>query len=199
VITNGVLNGANLQTSIFGTVAIPGILTDTTLLDPEGPGPIALAIQLGQLARGLLTPPAAEAASLARTQDTRRVRTFDLNLNKGLDQEVAPAGASAPSGTVKPTTTADLKADDTGNVRDIKKETSAATSKSTDVKKDRPRLLGGNSDSRVGDGRGVKKLRDGIHDGVQGFRDGVRHVVKAATARGGGDGGGANTDDNKTE
>jgi len=31
VVANGVLNGAKLQTSIFGTVEIPGILTDATL------------------------------------------------------------------------------------------------------------------------------------------------------------------------
>jgi hypothetical protein len=188
VVTNGVLNGANLQTSIFGTVAIPGILTDTTLLDQEGPGPIALAIQLGQLARALLTPPAAAASSLSTTQDTARVRTFNLNLNKDLDQEVAPVGASAQSGTVKPTATADLKADDTRNVLDTGKVTNAAASNSTDGKNDHPRVFGGTSGSPVSGGQDGKQLRagmrDGIHDGVQGFRESVRNVVKAPTGRG---------------
>ncbi len=192
VVANGVLNGARLDTSVFGIVEIPGILTDTTLLSAEGPGPIALAIQLVQFTRGLLTPPAAEASSLNKAQDTERVRTFDLSLNKGLDREVAPAGASMPGGPEKSTPTADLKTADAGNVLDADKVTNAKTSNSTDAKNDRPRLFGGNSGDPVDGGQGVNKLREGLNDGLQGLRDGVRTVVKALNGRGSDDDGGDN-------
>ncbi len=57
--------------------------------------------------------------------------------------------------------------------------TNAKTSSSTDAKNDRPRLFGGNSGDPVGGPQGVKKLREGINDALQGLRDGVRTVVKA--------------------
>ena len=39
VVANGVLNGAELDTSVFGIVEIPGILTDTTLLSERALDP----------------------------------------------------------------------------------------------------------------------------------------------------------------
>jgi hypothetical protein len=99
VLANGVLNGAKLQTSIFGTVEIPGILTDATLLSAEGPGPIALAIQLGQFTRALLTP-AATALSPIGAQDTASTINFDVN--SGIPYAAPPsAEKSTPSADSK--------------------------------------------------------------------------------------------------
>ena len=70
--------------------------------------------------------------------------------------------------------------------------TNAKTSNSTDAKNDRPRLFGGNSGDPVDGGQGVNKLREGLNDGLQGLRDGVRTVVKALNGRGSDDDGGDN-------
>ena len=179
--TNGVLNGADLQTSIFGTVAIPGILTDTTLLSEEGPGPIALPIQLVQFVRGLLTPPEADASSLSQ----------------GLQQNSVLPGGSGPVTTGKPTRTADPKAEDTGNVLNADKVTNAGSEEPSTGKKARPRPFGDNTTaSQIGrDAARPKNLREGVRDGIQGFRDGVRDAVKTFAGRGDNDDAGNHADD----
>jgi len=173
VVANGVLNGAKLQTSIFGTVEIPGILTDATLLSAEGPGPIALAIQLGQFTRALLTPPATAALSPIGAQDT--VRTFNLDVNPGIQY-------AAPPSAEKSTPSADSKAHNQGNILDADEVTNSG-SDSSKANTNRPRLFGEKSGDQSG-GDSVKNVRDGVHDGIQGFRDGVRNVVKTVTGRG---------------
>jgi hypothetical protein len=174
VVANGVLNGAKLQTSIYGTVEIPGILTDTTLLSAEGPGPIALAIQLGQFTRALLTPPAATALSPTTTQDT--VSTFNLDVNPGVQQ-------AAPPSAEKSTPSADSKAHNQGNILDADEVTNSG-SDSPKANTNRPRLFGEKSGDQTDGDNSVKNVRDGVHDGIQGFRDGVRNVVKTVTGRG---------------
>ncbi len=173
VVANGVLNGAKLQTSIFGTVEIPGILTDATLLSAEGPGPIALAIQLGQFTRALLTPPAATALSPIGSQDT--VRTFNLDINPGIQY-------AAPPSAEKSTPSADSKAHNQGNILDADEVTNSG-SDSSKANTNRPRLFGEKFGDQSG-GDSVKNVRDGVHDGIQGFRGGVRNVVKTVTGRG---------------
>jgi hypothetical protein len=171
-LADGIVNGTELETSVFGPVAIPGILGDKTLTDAEGPGPISLAIQLVQIARGLLTPPATGASTLNDTQETARVRTFTLDLDHGVGKDV------------KPSTTASQAATD-GNVLNADTVTNAGTDgPSTAKKHNRVRLETSNpGGSRTG-ATGLSSFRDGVRDGLAGLRDGVRDAVKTVTGRG---------------
>jgi hypothetical protein len=166
VVTNGVLNGAKLQTSIFGTVDIPGILTDSTLLSAEGPGPIALVIQLGQFTRGLLTPTAATALSPTATQGT--VKTFNL--------DVPPA---AQPSIEKSTASEDLTLPRKDNTLDTDEVTNSGVDTSK-VNTHRPRLFGDDSGSEAGSRPTPKSMGKGI----QGIGDTVRNVVKGLTGKG---------------
>ena len=171
VIANGVLNGTKLQTSIFGTVEIPGILTDATLLSAEGPGPIALAIQLGQFTRALLTPPAAAALSPTTTQGTSA--TVNLDVNPDIEH-------ADPQDIEESTPTADPKTQSKGNTLGADEVTNSSSDLSK-VNTNRPRLFGGTSGDQSGGDNSVKNVRDGVHDGIQGFRNGIRNVVKTVT------------------
>ncbi len=167
LMANGVLNGTDLETSIFGPVAIPGILTDKSLLDAEGPGPISLAIQLVQITRGLLTPPASGASTIDDTQETARASTFDLNLDQGV-QEVEPS-TTAPH------------ADDKGNVLDADTVTNAGTDGTSAPKRTgKPRLVASSPGQSGSGATGLKSLRDEVREGLQGLRDGLRDGVRDA-------------------
>jgi hypothetical protein len=166
VVTNGVLNGAKLQTSIFGTVDIPGILTDSTLLSAEGPGPIALVIQLGQFTRGLLTPAAATALSPTATQGT--VKTFNLDVPPAAQPSIEKSTASEDLTIQRKDNT--LHTDDVTN-------SGVDTSK---VNTHRPRLFGDDSGSEAGSSPTPKS----VGKGIQGIGDTVRNVVKGLTGKG---------------
>lgn len=173
LLTNGVLTGAVLQTSVFGPVAVPGILTDATLLDAEGPGPISLAIQLAQFARGLVTPPASDV-STSKTTGPERVSTADL------DAEV-----SATVDDPLPSTEAQVK--DEGIVSDTDKVTNAGTDGPSPTKKnERVRSSGVPTSGRqtVWAPRGLTDIGQGVRDGLRGLREGVRDTVVSVTDRG---------------
>jgi hypothetical protein len=169
VVTDGVLNGTKLETGVFGPVDIPGILTDKTLQDAEGPGPISLAIQLVQIGRTLLNPSAATALSPNTAQETDALKPFDLDVSQG-----------DPRRGLASTLTAD--ADDKGDVLDADKVTNAGSDPAK-TKNDRPRLFTEKSTGQSNRSNAAKNVRDGIHDGIQGLRDGVRNVVKSVTGR----------------
>jgi hypothetical protein len=176
ILTNGLLNGAKLQTSIFGTVEIPGFLTDATLLSAEGPGPIALAIQLGQFTRALLGPTAATAVSPAATQGTNNV--FNLDVNE-TDQHAAPPSAEKFSPTEDSTSEnkgVDLDADKVTNAGSGSSTAKASTSRLVEISSQQHESVGSSTE--------LKSFRDGIHDGVEGLREGARNVVKAITGHG---------------
>lgn len=103
VIGNGVLNGTDLETSVFGPVAIPGILTDATFLDPEGPGPISLGLQLVLFTRGLVTPPAATStlrntppATASAGGEPKSVVDVDAVTNAGTRAAASPKKTGQP-------------------------------------------------------------------------------------------------------
>jgi hypothetical protein len=170
VVTDGFLNGTKLETGVFGTVDIPGILTATTLQDAEGPGPISLAIQFVQIARTLLTPTAATALSPTATQDT--VKSFNLDVN----QDVPPA---VPPSIEKSTTSEDLKIQPKGNILDTDEVTNSGVD-SSKANAHRPRLLGNDTGTEAGSSPTAKSMGKGI----QGIRDTVRNVVKGLTGSG---------------
>lgn len=161
LLANGVLNGTSLQTVVFGNVAIPGILTDATLSDAEGPGPVSLAIEFAQFTRALVTPPAAAGSSnLDASRQTSRAATFDVR---------------SPSAV----------ADEAGNVVDADEVTNTGTVKpATPKRTNQARLLStvpGQSDTGA---TGLKSVRDEVRGGIRGLRDGVRDVLKSLTGRG---------------
>jgi hypothetical protein len=169
VVTNGFLNGATLETGVFGTVDIPGILTAKTLQDAEGPGPISLAIQFVQIARTLLTPTAATAATaLSPTATQGTVKTFNL--------DVPPA---AQPSIEKSTPSEDL----TNQRKDNTLDTDEVTNSGLDTSKvntHRPRLFGDDSGSEAGSSPTPKS----VGKGIQGIGDTVRNVVKGLTGKG---------------
>ncbi len=173
LLADGVLNGAVLQTSVFGPVAIPGILTDTTLLDSEGPGPISLGIQLVQFVRGLVTPPASDVSTVKRPEP-ERVSTSNLYLD-----------LNAKGDDAVPSTDAHVK--DEGLVPDEDKVTNADTGGPSSTKKsERLRLPGvASRDSQtVWAPRVLKILGEGVRDGIQDLHGGIRDEMKPFTGRG---------------
>lgn len=193
-IADGVLNGFPIVPS---PIAFPGILTAGNVLDPTEPdpfdptaatpGPAFLAIGLAQGVRALLTPEPEAMTIFTAPDGNERIMTFDVNANQNL-QPGPPSGGSGPVVGQSPLTLDPKETDDPdqGNLIMSEKETNGGTDLS-DGNKHRPRLFGRNSDGDIGGGAGLSTLREGIRDGIQGFREGVCYTVKTFTGRGGDD------------
>jgi hypothetical protein len=179
LLTNGVLNGAILETSIFGPVAIPGILSDATLLDPEGTGPISLAIELAHFVRGLLAPPA--NASTLTTQEPQRIRIFEDNLRQSTPTDGAHFALPSRAKSSADVLEAKEQRDATDKVTNADADGSSSANESDRVQMSS--ITPRNSESVAG-ATGLKNFGQGVRDGIQGLRQGVRNVVKSLEVRG---------------
>jgi hypothetical protein len=171
-IADGVLNGP---------IAFPGILTPGDVFDATkpNPGPVSLAIGLAQGLGVILAPQADMLTSVSRfPEGSVRVRTFDLNVTPGLQQGAVLSGGSGPVVEEMHVT---VDADD-GTNKDVNADSGGADL--PDNNKPRSRFFGGNSARQNADGTGLKNLRAGIRDGIDGFGEGVRDAVKSFTGRG---------------
>ena len=167
VIANGILNGHSGFTGFLDTG-----------------GPVSALLNIGEVARAILTPRPDGLTITNRATTSERLLTLDLDAVPKLPQGLALSGPPAPVIEEKQP---DLTVKQGEDADEGTNEGVMAVDGVTDQRggnQHGPRSDGANSHSQNIGGAGLSTLREGISDGIEGFREGVRKAVKTVTGRG---------------